>query len=445
MESGPSGWRTSSRRLGQTTRGKTADQRLRSLDSFLANEEAALLRRDGPAPLVDLGFGERPTTTIEAMVRLRRVNPKLRMLGIEIDRARLAHAKEMCEEDETFQLALGGFDLRRDHPDWMPARLIRAMNVLRQYDVAAVVPAWQAMGRALDEGGLLVEGTSDPLGRLLVVHRLRRRGEELESEGLAFLTRPQTFTDPRDFQAVLPKSHIHHVVPGEPVHALFEAWAPAWQGTAAIADPIQRFVATGEALHARVPAVSTPRRLLKRGALLWKLALTVPLAACAAPTVPMPASPDPEIRLLYPSENTPLVATEIDDDCTTSFLVVVDVIDFVFRAPNDDEEIPNVEGEGHYHILVDGAYVRWWGTTTWTFPTSRAGRTRSSSPCSRNQGSAAGAGRGGGSSTSAAGFGMLIGARIIVICRPSIRGVISITARDFTASAMRMHCWAPIS
>jgi hypothetical protein len=58
---------------------------------------------------------------------------------------------------------------------------------LRQYDESDVVPAWRAMGRGLAEGGLLVEGTSDPLGRLLVVHRLRRERDDLVSEGVVFL------------------------------------------------------------------------------------------------------------------------------------------------------------------------------------------------------------------------------------------------------------------
>ena len=44
--------------------------------------------------------------------------------------------------------------------------IVRAFNVLRQYDEAEVAAAWAALTARLAPGGLLVEGTCDELGRL---------------------------------------------------------------------------------------------------------------------------------------------------------------------------------------------------------------------------------------------------------------------------------------
>jgi hypothetical protein len=350
MDDVGAGWRVGKRPLGQPTRGKTASERLRRLDAFLAVEEEGVLKRRGTAPFVDLGFGEQPLTTIEAAKRFRVLNPTLAVVGVEIDRERVVAAQSLVGPD--IELVHGGFDLERHLRE--PARLVRAMNVLRQYGEEEVVPAWRAMGRALQPGGLLVEGTSDPLGRLLVVHRLRREGEALVSEGVVFLARPKPLEDVRDFQAVLPKRLIHHVTPGEPVHALFEDWSTAWRD--ASGDP-RRFQAAGRLLAERRTDVSAPARWLRRGALLWRLAFAVPLAGCAPPD-PVTGS-EPEIRLLYPTEDAPLAAVADDQGCHASFLVVVDLVNLTFRPPADspgDEGSLDVAGEGHWHITLNGVY-----------------------------------------------------------------------------------------
>ena len=269
MDDAP-GWRVTKRPLGRPTRGKTASERLRRLDAFLRTEEGPLLRRRDAAPFVDVGFGEDPRTTIEAAARFRALNPALRVVGVEIDRERVDAARALEVPDIAF--VHGGFDVGRHVGE--PARLIRAMNVLRQYDESDVVPAWRAMGRGLSEGGLLVEGTSDPLGRLLVVHRLRREGDELMSEGVLFLARIQGVADVRDFQAVLPKRLIHRVTPGEPVFDFFEDWSAAWREASSVP---RRFQAAGQILAERRSDVSAPSRWLRRGALLWRQAFAIPL------------------------------------------------------------------------------------------------------------------------------------------------------------------------
>jgi hypothetical protein len=264
------GWRVKKRPMGQPTRGKTASERLRRLDSFLAAEEEALFRRDGAAPFVDVGFGEDPRTTIEAAARFRALNPALRVVGVEIDRERVEGARSLGVSDIEF--VHGGFDVARHVGE--PARLIRAMNVLRQYEERDVLPAWRAMARGLAAGGLLVEGTSDPLGRLLVVNQLRRERDQLLSEGVLFLAKIRSVADVRDFQAVLPKRWIHRVTPGEPVFDLFEDWSAAWRDAAGAP---RRFQAAGQILAERRSDVTAPSRWLRRGALLWRMAFAIPL------------------------------------------------------------------------------------------------------------------------------------------------------------------------
>ncbi|MGD9100162.1 MAG: methylase, partial [Anaerolineae bacterium] len=134
----------------QSTRGKTARNRLRRVDNFVLLCAPDLVRRrDGDfvhAPFVDLGYGAEPWTTLESAARLRRLNPTLPVLGVEIDPERVAAAQPFA--DGLTQFRQGGFDLPLSSgADGRPqrARLIRAFNVLRQYDEAAVAGAHAAL------------------------------------------------------------------------------------------------------------------------------------------------------------------------------------------------------------------------------------------------------------------------------------------------------------
>lgn len=228
----PGRWRR--RPQGQITRGKTAQNRLRRVDLFLARYDPALLRReDGAfagAWLVDLGFGAEPFTTLETAARLRVLNPALRVLGVEIDRARVAAA--LPYTDAATEFRLGGFNLPlRSTADGRPetVRAVRAFNVLRQYEEAEVSPAYAALAEGVLPGGLLVEGTSDPFGRIWVANVLRRLPAPVpwSPEALVFSTNFRNGFDPTQFQAVLPKNYIHRMTPGEPIHALLEGWKAA--------------------------------------------------------------------------------------------------------------------------------------------------------------------------------------------------------------------------
>jgi hypothetical protein len=269
------------RPLGQITRGKTAPNRLRGVDHFLAAYDPWLIRRcDGPfagALYVDLGYGSDPITALESASRLRRLNPDLPLLGTEIKPERVERALPFADDRTSFRL--GGFNLplhtgpggRRE-----TVRLVRAFNVLRQYEESEALPAIdQIMGQVLP-GGLLVDGTSDPYGRVWTASLIRRLpGEEgpawrLEALVLGANLRVGFAVD--DFQTRLPKNFIHRVVPGDPVFNFVEDLKGAVRDTrsCAVWGPRACFHATGRALQARGYDIARGDRWLHRGWLVWR-------------------------------------------------------------------------------------------------------------------------------------------------------------------------------
>lgn len=271
--------RPSKKPEGQPTRGKTAHNRLRRVDNFVLMYDASLLRRnDGPfrdALFVDLGYGAEPVTTLESARRFRRVNPTLPVLGVEIEPERVDIAQPFV--NDLTQFRLGGFNLPlKNRADGSPerVRLVRAFNVLRQYDEVDFAGAYARLFQHILPGGLLIEGTSTPFGRVWVANVSRSLpGSGWHTETLVFSTNFRSGFDPAEFQTVLPKNLIHHVVPGEPIFDFFEAWKRA----AAETRPMQAFglrqwfIATAERLAERDYAVSTQRKWLRQGYLLWQL------------------------------------------------------------------------------------------------------------------------------------------------------------------------------
>ena len=269
---------------GQITRGKTAQNRLRRVDLFFARYDPLLLRRtDGHfagAFFVDLGYGAEPFTTLETARRLRHINPNLRVLGVEIDRDRVAAAQPFADQHTEFRL--GGFNL----PLCVSAdscaetvRAVRAFNVLRQYAEDEVADAYAELARHVLPGGLLVEGTSDPYGRIWVANVMRRTAAidaevpAWQAEALVFSTNFRLGFEPSLFQPVLPKNYIHRMLPGEPIHALLEAWKRAAQRTQAERTWGLRgwFVASARALAADGFAVTQHSRWLELGFLIVRL------------------------------------------------------------------------------------------------------------------------------------------------------------------------------
>ena len=271
MSAAPAGgFRRQKRAVGHPTRGKTAPNRLRRLDRWLVRVEARALR-GVPGPVVDLGYGETPGTTIEMHSRLLDVLPGIEVVGIEIDRERVLRAAPLAGADRRF--VHGGFDLQA--LGLPPARLVRAMNVLRQYDPSAVADAWALMGRGLAPGGLLVEGTSDPLGRRMVVNLLRRPMDPdapLRWEATLFSLSPGADPDPAAFQAVLPKVLIHRCTPGEPVGDWMSDWRQVWREAApwVVHGPRVVFATAGRLLCARRPDAWSRPGWLRQGYMVWR-------------------------------------------------------------------------------------------------------------------------------------------------------------------------------
>lgn len=265
---------------GQATRGKTMQNRLRRVDDFVLRYDPALLQRlDGEfarAFFVDLGYGAEPWTTLESAARFRRLNASLPVLGVEIDPARVAAAQPYADAQTHFRL--GGFNLPLHidhHGQPETVRLIRAFNVLRQYPEQAVVDAHELLRQRILPGGLLIEGTSDPLGRLWVAHVLRRPLDpqaDWQVEALVFSSNFRPAFDPAAFQAVLPKSLIHRMVAGEPIYHFFEAWKRA----ALLTMPLQVwgtrswFVGAAQQLAALGYTINLRPQWLRRGFLIWQ-------------------------------------------------------------------------------------------------------------------------------------------------------------------------------
>ncbi|HYO86808.1 MAG TPA: class I SAM-dependent methyltransferase [Dermatophilaceae bacterium] len=215
--------------VGTVTRGTTHPNRLRRIDRWVLARHGQVLRR-APDPLVvDLGFGTRPTTTLELADRLRRVNPAVRVVGVEIDPARVAQAASLHAPGVTF--VLGGFEI----PVGGPVLLVRAANVLRQYDPQEVGAAWQRMRSALAPAGMVVDATTDELGRLCSWVTLDGTGPRWFTVSIDV----RRMSRPSEVAARLPKALIHRNVPGEPVHELLTCLDQGWQRQAAVApsDP----------------------------------------------------------------------------------------------------------------------------------------------------------------------------------------------------------------
>src|SRR5215216_1469608 len=159
---------------GQPTRGKTAANRLRRVDNFILLYEPSLLTRtDGlfaDALFVDLGYGFDARTTLESAERFRRVNPHLKILGVEIDKERVEAALPFADEQTFFRL--GGFNLPLKADEHV--RLIRAFNVLRQYEEKDFAPAYERLAHYVLPGGLMIEGTSNPFGSIWVANVVRK-------------------------------------------------------------------------------------------------------------------------------------------------------------------------------------------------------------------------------------------------------------------------------
>lgn len=217
---------------GDITRGTTNPNRLRRVDRWIAWNCARRLKDAHDPLVVDLGFGASPITTVELHSRLALLRPDVRVVGLEIDPDRVQHAKPYEREGLTF--ARGGFELAGLRPV-----VVRAFNVLRQYEEDAVASAWATMSA---QCGVIVEGTCDELGRVCTWATVR----EGVPVTLTFAAKLSTLESPAVFAERLPKALIHHNVPGEPVHELLSELDSAWQRASSLSvfGARQRWIAT---------------------------------------------------------------------------------------------------------------------------------------------------------------------------------------------------------
>lgn len=238
---------------GRITRGTTGVNRLRRIDRYIAT--LPVLRRTADPLVVDLGYGASATTSLELQSRLAKVRPDVEVIGIEIDPDRVARASLDARPGVSFRL--GGFEVPL--PDGRRATVIRALNVLRQYDEPEVGPAWTRMLARLQPGGVLVEGTCNELGRVCCWVTLTIEGPKTLTVSL----RLDGLDKPSIVAERLPKALIHRNVPGERVHEFLGALDRHWQVNAPLSvyGPSQRFIATAEGMRADGwPVVGTRAR-----------------------------------------------------------------------------------------------------------------------------------------------------------------------------------------
>ena len=247
--------------VGTVTRGTTNPNRLRRVDRWIAWSLGGLLRAPAEPPVVvDLGYGATPVTVVELASRLGRVRPDVRVVGIEIDPERVERGLAVADPPR-LDFGLGGFEVPL--PGGARPLVVRAFNVLRQYDESEVAAAWARTVGRLAPGGVLVEGTCDEIGRLATWVDVRDVDGVPRPASLTLSWRLGGLDQPSVIAERLPKVLIHRNVPGEGVHDLMVALDRAWARHAPLGGhgARQRFIAVARDLRdAGWPVLHGPSR-----------------------------------------------------------------------------------------------------------------------------------------------------------------------------------------
>jgi hypothetical protein len=265
--------------LGSVTRGTTNTNRLRRIDRWIAS--LPVLRHTADPLVVDLGFGASGVTSFELHQRLARVRADVEVLGIEIEPGRVRLANDQLQAvragSTSFDalarvgFARGGFEVPVAGGR-LPA-IIRALNVLRQYDESDVLPTWHQLARRLQPGGVAIDGTCDEIGRICSWVAVSPAGPESFTISLRLndLERPSIVAER------LPKVLIHRNVDDERIHALMGDLDAQWQYNAALASfgPTQRWIGCVQSLKDAGWPVLSRRTRVRLGE------LTLPWSAVA--------------------------------------------------------------------------------------------------------------------------------------------------------------------
>lgn len=261
------------RPIGQPTRGKTALNRLRQVDVYIALTRSSIFAGSSPL-VVDVGYGAQAWTAIEMWERWLTFNPHLRLLGVEIDPERVAAARPYTLPG-ILDFQLGGFNLA-DVLGGEKATIMRAYNVLRQYEEQAVADALYKMSQGLVVGGLLIDGTSTPSGNIVAFDVYEKIADgTLAHRELVFGTNFRQWVTPIHFQTILPKRLIHRMQDDSPT-AFFEAWQQALRLAKGMGQTGQRqqWQIAAHFLHQRFGyPIDIRRRILRRGYLVIQASL----------------------------------------------------------------------------------------------------------------------------------------------------------------------------
>jgi hypothetical protein len=268
--------------IGTETRGKTTQNRLRRVDNFVTMYCCDLIMSDQHL-YVDLGYGQSPITTLESAKRFRQYNTQLPILGVEIDNKRVREAQQFADNITDFRQ--GGFNLPLQNNITTGQRetvnLIRAFNVLRQYDLESDCrDSHVLMCNYLNINGILIEGTSDPLGRIWVANIIRKQiDQSLLIEALVFSTNFHDGFNIVSFQQILPKNFLHRMTgPNEMIYNFFEDWKISYEQIGKSMKTMfgigirQQFIITAKYLAEEYGYnVITRKKYLKNGFLIWQL------------------------------------------------------------------------------------------------------------------------------------------------------------------------------
>jgi hypothetical protein len=132
----------------------------------------------------------------------------------------------------------------------------------------------------LNINGILIEGTSDPFGRIWVANIIRKQiDHSLLIEALVFSTNFREGFNISSFQQVLPKNFIHRMTGrNEMIYRFFEHWKISYEQAGKSMKHSfnigvrQQFLITGKYLAEEYGYnIITRKKYLKNGFLVWLL------------------------------------------------------------------------------------------------------------------------------------------------------------------------------